>query len=67
MIESRPAVNKRRSAGFEFFESSSPINVSSPINDLADRYYQMSLSHHTDWINDIIVCKNSNTSKFNQF
>lgn len=26
-----------------------------------DRYYQMSLSHHTDWVNDIVVCKNYNT------
>ncbi|RNA13989.1 WD repeat-containing 48 isoform X2 [Brachionus plicatilis] len=28
------------------------------LNDV-DQYYQMSLSHHTDWVNDIIVCKNN--------
>jgi WD repeat-containing protein 48 len=28
----------------------------------AEKYYQMSLSHHTDWVNDIVVCKRSNTS-----
>jgi len=27
----------------------------------ADRYYQMSLSHHTDWVNDLVVCKSSGT------
>ncbi|CAF0757335.1 unnamed protein product [Brachionus calyciflorus] len=26
-----------------------------------DQCYQMSLSSHTDWVNDIIVCKNTNT------
>lgn len=24
----------------------------------------MSLSHHTDWVNDIIVCKNENRCNF---
>jgi WD repeat-containing protein 48 len=25
-----------------------------------DRFYQMSLSHHTDWVNDIVLCNKSN-------
>lgn len=26
-----------------------------------DNYYQMSLSHHTDWVNDIALCKSTKT------
>ena len=26
-----------------------------------DKYYQMSLSHHTDWINDIVLCNKTKT------
>lgn len=33
------------------------------LNDV-DQYYQMSLSHHTDWVNDIIVCKNNSRCNF---
>ncbi len=28
----------------------------------ADRYYQMSLSNHTDWVNDLVICKQSKSS-----
>ncbi len=33
----------------------------------AEKYYQMSLSHHTDWINDIVVSNSSNTSMFSTY
>lgn len=26
-----------------------------------DKYYQMSFSHHSDWVNDIVVCRNTKT------
>lgn len=32
----------------------------------ADKFYQMSFSHHSDWVNDIVVCKSSKTCKRNQ-
>jgi WD repeat-containing protein 48 len=30
-------------------------------NSSSEQAYQMSLSHHTDWVNDIVVCKTSKT------
>ncbi len=32
-------------------------------NNNIDKHYQMSMSHHTDWINDMVLCKKSNTSR----
>lgn len=34
-------------------------------DNAADRFYQMSLSHHTDWVNDIVLCKYSKAGNYN--
>ena len=39
-------------------------NSSTPPLTSSDNLYQMSMSHHTDWVNDIIVCKRSKTGLY---
>jgi hypothetical protein len=41
--------------------SSNSLNDVNAQNYSSDQFYQMSLSHHTDWINDIVVCKKTKT------
>lgn len=36
-------------------------SFSSSNNSNIDKMYQMSMAHHTDWVNDIVVCKNTKT------
>lgn len=34
---------------------------SSSNNSTMEKTYQMSMAHHTDWVNDIVICKNTKT------
>ncbi len=44
-----------------FSSSNSLNNDSSAQSKASDQFYQMSLAHHTDWVNDIVVCKQTKT------
>jgi hypothetical protein len=45
--------------------SSKSVSPNRPSDGSSDsssgKYYQMSLSHHTDWVNDIVICKYTKT------
>lgn len=49
-----------RDSIIRIYNNFSYSDTHSDVNN-GDRYYQTSLSHHTDWVNDIVVCNNADT------
>ena len=69
-LESLRLFTAGRDSIIRVYNNLNHLNANNNDTNNADNFYHMSLSHHTDWINDIILCKDSRTGSsflFNHF